>query len=206
MPLTRSCTFYEQEVASKQTICVICCDEITPDQKQNGGQITLSCCTHVFHGQCFVQHLCHNIDNPWCPTCRADPTEDMNEEEEEEEGEDGYVNISFRQAMKLAKADKKDVATQKSMNCIKKWRRTKKDEMASLKEIDRILIPKKKLIDRQAELYEDKLYNEFEFKYAKEKYAKKEHHKNIRKAETIIFGIRKRVARKYGCMRIGRLS
>ena len=164
MPNTRSCAWDNaaSEVSSDgelNTVCVICCDEITEEQKQNGGQIKLHCCPHVFHGQCFVNHLCHNVHNPSCPICRADPTNprDADQDEEvDEEVEDNNQYISFRQAIKLAKKDKKNASTQRSIQCIKKWKQTKKDARASLKTINETIKFEEQLIDKKAEVYEDR--------------------------------------------------
>lgn len=206
MPNTRSCAWDNaaSEVSSDgelNTVCVICCDEITEEQKQNGGQIKLHCCPHVFHGQCFVNHLCHNVHNPSCPICRADPTNprDADQDEEvDEEVEDNNQYISFRQAIKLAKKDKKNASTQRSIQCIKKWKQTKKDARASLKTINETIKFEEQLIDKKAEVYEDKLRAEFELKYAKETLARKTHKSDIKKAGANMHNIQRRLARKYG--------
>ena len=203
MPNTRSCSWDNaaSEVPSDEvdTVCVICCDDITQEQKQNGGQITLSCCSHVFHGQCFVNHLCHNILNPSCPICRADPT-DPRAADDEDEDDNQYtgVSISFRQAIKLAKKDKKNVSTQRSIQCVKKWKQAKKDARTSLKTINESIKFEEKLIDKKAELYEDKLRAEFELKYAKETLARNTYKSDIKKAGANMHNIQRRLAIKYG--------
>lgn len=184
----------------EQTVCVICCDEITEEQKQNGGQITLSCCTHVFHGQCFVNLLCHNILNPFCPICRADPTDpiaaanniDFDTQVEE------YQYMSPREAINFAKKDQKNATTQRSLQGISKWKRTEKDLKACLKTINDLITFEEKLIDTKAKAYNDKLRAEFQLKYAKEISARKTYLRGIRKAKGNARNIQRRLAIKYG--------
>jgi hypothetical protein len=116
----------------------------------------------------------------------------------DEEVEDNNQYISFRQALKLAKKDKKNASTQRSIQCIKKWKQTKKDARASLKTINESIKLEEQLIDKKAEVYEDKLRAEFELKYAKETLARITHKNDIKKAGTNMHNIQRRLARKYG--------
>ena len=187
------------EVASdddeQTTTCVICLDEITPEQKQHGGEMKLKCCTHVFHAICFNNHMCSG--NSHCPICRADVYISMEEiEEEATPFRDDY--IPYSQAVKLGKKDKKNKSTQKSFQGIRKWKQEKKNEQASFKAIETRLAPEEKLINEKVKLFEEKLNAEFDFKYAKDTLARKEHRKNIAKARSAIRNIEVRIARKYG--------
>ena len=212
MPRTRASACVEEVVSEvnsddddEPTTCVICLDEITSDQKRHGGEIKLSRCTHVFHGQCIINHVCSN--NITCPICRAylcvpigateeDLEEVMPVEVMPEMPETQYISI--RQAIKLGKKDKKNKSTQQSLQCLNKWKQTNKDARASIKEIETRLAPEEKLLKEKIKLFDEKLNAEFDFKYANDTLARKEHRKNITKARVAIRNIEVRIARKYG--------
>eukprot|EP00966_Prymnesium_polylepis_P208882 4839332-Prymnesium_polylepis.1 len=102
-----------------EDLCVICQEETTDTPSVNMG------CSHRFHGQCLVNHLLRDIR---CPACRQNPTDGAESDDDElsSEGEI-HTSVSRKAALKLARKDKKNKSTVKSLATIKKWKDTKKD-------------------------------------------------------------------------------
>lgn len=199
---THSCTFRDGDslvnrLADDDTeLCVICQEEITTDPTCHSVNMG---CMHRFHGQCLVNHLLRDIR---CPVCRHDPTSTP-ESDDDELSTEGEIDTSVtrKAALKLARKDKKNKSTLKSLATIKKWKDTKSNANGTMREINAKLQPMYDSIERDVEMFEEKLTHDMEFDNREEIKKRDACKKNMAKAITAIRNAETRLAQKYGFVR-----
>ncbi len=144
----------------------------------------------------------HVLHDTRCPVCRHDPTLRVESDDDElsSEGE-ADTSVTRKAALKLARKDKKNKSTVKSLATIKKWKDTKSNAHGTLREINTKLQPMYDSIERDVEMFEQKLTHDMEFENREEIKKRDDSKKDIAKARTAIRNAETRLAQKYGFVR-----
>ena len=185
---------------SVDNMCVICQERITDDQNA----VTLRCC-HRFHGQCLCDHLVHDGR---CPICRdspyADPIDYQSEEEEEEEEPRG---MTVKEAIKIAKANRKKCKrTDCMLKTISKWRNERKDLRTRTVALYQQLTPMEDAIYKKVEEMEKKLFATLKRRKASLYDSIDKTRKEMSRARANYTSAQLRVAQKYGYERPSKRS
>lgn len=174
--------------------CVICLDPMID------GSPTVSLgCTHKFHGQCLVTHMINDVRCPVCRYCPNDRDDNFDEDEEV------VPSITLGAALKLAKKDKKNKATIKSLGTIAKWKKIGKAAKATIRCVAQKLTPHENEMYNKIQLHDKKLQADFNHRFAEDFQTRQNASKDLSKSWTQIISTQRRLACKYGWIRRNRI-
>ena len=172
--------------------CCICLDMIP-----NGASVRMPCGHDEFCGQCLVTHLLREVR---CPVCRQGGDNEVDDDRDSFISDDDADVRHFhsrKESLKLARKDKKNKNTVKSLSLMASWRKEAKEATANYK----ILLEKtndaQKVMHSQLRLYEAKLDAQFTRKYGAIESEIKKLRKKVHMANGHACAIQTRLVRKY---------
>lgn len=184
-----SCCDNNLNASANTDFCVICQENINVDE----GIVTMGC-SHKFHGQCLVNHLLQGDTR--CPICR------FSHEEDDEDEDDEPRPITLNDALIRAYAD--PALNQGPIATITKWKKNRKTAKNVIRATKSKLKPYKEEMQRVCKLFYEKKELELRTKFAHEYSTIKSAQKEITKCYHYGLNAKRRLAAKYGYVRVGR--